>query len=340
MEEKKNQKNDASRIRWEDLDHKKVYIAIGILIAVIALIVVLIANAVSGNKEKTAPEDPVKTEESQQQDVIPEVAEEPENVLEVDAYEDVNHLVLNYYDGISSGNMELVAQCVDVLTEEDQLTIEKKKDYIESYQDITCYTKKGLDDHSYVVFASFNMKIYNIETPAPGIQALYVYENEAGELKIFYEEATEELLAYVSQLEEDEEVAAVIADVNDRYQQLITEDEDLGKFVEVMLKSQETETEVAEEPEAPADETVEEPAEEPQEEDQPAENAEATALNKKMQLTDAVRIRADRSTESDILKNAYKSEIVTAIESYSDGWSKVDYNGTVGYCKTEFLKDI
>lgn len=347
MEEKKHAKTvkdhdkNTSRIRWEDLDHKKVFLVLGILLAVLILIVVLIVKAVSGSKEDTVKEEKVKIEESQQKTDTEDGSEdedadsaEEENVLKVDAYEDVNTLVINYYDAIASGNMELVEQCVDVLTDEDRLTIEKKKDYIESYQNIICYTKKGLEDNSYVVFAAFDMKIYNIATPAPGIQALYVYENEAGELKIFYGEASEELLSYVLELEKEEEVAAVIADIDSRYQQLLTEDEDLGRFAEIMLKSQETETETdtPEEPQAeeeipPAGETA-------------TEASDATALNKKMQLTDAVRIRADRSTDSEILKNAYKSEIVTAIESYSDGWSKVDYNGTVGYCKTEFLEDI
>ena len=72
-----------------------------------------------------------------------------------------------------------------------------------------------------------------------------------------------------------------------------------------------------------------------------AENTEAAVIevNKRMQIKEAIRIRADRSADSERLANAYTNEFVDVIENYSDGWSKVDYNGTVGYCKTEFLKD-
>ena len=66
--------------------------------------------------------------------------------MEVDAYAWINDVVLKYFDGLSTGNLDLVEEAVDVLTEEEKLTIEKKKDYIEAYNNVVCYTKKGLED--------------------------------------------------------------------------------------------------------------------------------------------------------------------------------------------------
>ena len=307
----------------------------------------------------------------------------------------------------------MVEQTVDVLTDEEKITIEKKKDYIEAYKDVVCYTKKGLEENSYVVFASYEMKIYNIETPAPGIMALYVCLGDDGSYYIFNGEAPDELANYVLELAAEEEVATVIADVDARYQQLITEDEDLGKFAQTMLESQEAAEADNEEPEEPSEgdgKELEEPVkttvndgiriregrstetrmiativsgtevgvyanfddgwskieysgtvgycktefltstegvptlsaqEEASEatEDADSNEASSTAVNKKMKLTDAVRIRKERSTDSEVLKTAYKNELVKVLENYSDGWSKVDYNGTEGYCKTEFLTE-
>lgn len=431
----KNIVGDFAGIQWRDLDHKKVYGAIAAVIAVIVLVVVLIVSVISGenNEQPQDTKEPAtvgeEVEESAENSAAVEEAVEEEDSLEVNAYEEINALISKYFNGLSTGDLELVASTVDVLTDEEKLTIERKKDYIEAYNNITCYTKKGLEEGSYVVFTAYEMKIYNIETAAPGIMALYVCTADNGELYIFNGEASEELTNYVLELAAEEEVAAVIADVDARYQQLAAQDEDLGKFAETMLQSQEEATVEPEEPEAPTesnDEEVgelEEPVstavtdniriregrstetrmigtlaagtgvkvyanyedgwskieyngtvgyckteflestegvptvgtasenteEEPEqtEETTPeetegttAEDAAATAVNKKMQLTDAVRIRADRSTESEILTLAYKSEIVTVLENYSDGWSKVDYNGKVGYCKTEFLEEV
>ena len=409
---------DFTGVQWRDLDHKKVYAAVALLAAVLILVVVLIVKAIAGGSDKPQDvQDPVVADEVQIADEVTEDVVD-ENPLEVNAYEGINDLVLKYFAGLSSGNTEMVEQTVDVLTDEEKATIEKKKDYIEAYKDVVCYTKKGLEENSYVVFASYEMKIYNIETPAPGIMALYVCLGDDGSYYIFNGEAPEELENYVLELASEEEVATVIADVDARYQQLITEDEDLGKFAQTMIASQEAaETESAE-PEEPsegdgkeleepvkttvndgiriregrstetrmiativsgtevgvyanfddgwskieysgtvgycktefltstegvptlsAQEETSEETENTAEEETTSTEASSTAVNKKMKLTDAVRIRKERSTDSDVLKTAYKNELVKVLENYSDGWSKVDYNGTEGYCKTEFLTE-
>ena len=402
---------DFTGVQWRDLDHKKVYAAIALLAAVVILIVVLIVMAVTGGNDETpqGEEDAVIATET-----VDETEEQvEENPLEVDAYAGINDLVFKYFEGLSSGNIEMVEQTVDVLTDEEKITIEKKKDYIEAYKDVVCYTKKGLEENTYVVFASYEMKIYNIETPAPGIMALYVCLGDDGSYYIFNREAPDELANYVLELAAEEEVAAVIADVDARYQQLITEDEDLGKFAQTMLESQEAAEAETEEPEEPSEgdaKELEEPVkttvndgiriregrstetrmlativsgtevlvyanfddgwskieysgtvgycktefltstegvptlsaqEEASEatEDADSNEASSAAVNKKMKLTDAVRIRKERSTDSEVLKTAYKNELVKVLENYSDGWSKVDYNGTEGYCKTEFLTE-
>lgn len=398
----KNMVGDVSDVKWEDLNHKKVYAAIAVLVLIIVLIIALIAARGSGDKEKGVQEEenPVAVTE--------EVVDD--NPLETDAYEEINTLILKYFHGLSTGDIPLVEDTVDVLTEDEIKTIEKKKDYVESYNDIICYTKKGLEENSYVVFASYEMKIYNIDTPAPGIMAFYIRTGDDGDFYIFNGDAPEELTTYVLELAGEEEVAAVIADVDARYQQLIEEDEDLGKFAETMLRSQQEQPE-AEEPVQPSEETgepvnttvtdtiriregrstdskvlgllatgttvkvyenysdgwskieyngqtgyckteylkdttgvptaseTEEPVQSPEEET-PQEEEAATAVNKQMQFKESVRIRADRSTDSERLATGYTRELVTVIESYSDGWSKVQYNGITGYCKTEFLTEV
>lgn len=412
---KKSIIGDVSDIHWKDLDHRKVFFAAALLIAVLALIVTLI---VKGTSKKPAVQEGTEVGIEQQQVMEPV----EENPLETDAYEEINTLILKYFHGLSTGDIPLVEDVVDVLTEEEMKVIEKKKDYVESYNDIVCYTKKGLEENSFVVFAAYNMKFYNIATPAPGIMALYVFQGEDGDYLIFNGEASEELTDYVLQLAAEEEVAAVIADVDARYQQLVEEDEDLGKFAQAMLQAQkdtegsgqtqETETtaeaddtkELSEPvittvndgirireghstdsrmiativsgtevkvyasyedgwskieysgtvgfcktefltstegvPVLPVETQTEEPVQEPEEQDEPENNdGSATAVNKQMQFKESVRIRAERSTDSERLATGYTRELVTVIENYSDGWSKINYNGVVGYCKTEFLED-
>ena len=97
--------------------------------------------------------------------------------------------------------------------------------------------------------------------------------------------------------------------------------------------------ETTEEPaeEQPAEEPAEEPTEEEPAEEAPAEN-NATEQNRETRFTESVRLRSEPSTEAEYLGTAYQGEHVTQIESYEDGWSKINYNGTECYCMTQYLE--
>lgn len=322
-----NQKNDKkSKIRWEDLDHKKVYAAIAVLLAAVVLIIVLTVKGVSGQKTET-PENPSPQNEEAQ-------PEEEGNALEVNAHEEINELITNYYTGRASGDFDLLASTVDVLTDEEKQEIERERKYIEAYNNINCYTKKGLEEGAYVVFASYEMKISDIETEAPGIQPFYVCTAEDGRLFIFNGEVSEDMTNYVLELAAEEDVASIIEDVQVRYQELTAADEELGRFAETLRQLQEeaaAEPEETPEPEAPAEN--DEPAEEPEEtpDKQSGEPFSTT-------VTSNVRIREERSTDSAIVQTLASGTGVTVHAVYEDGWSKVEYDGSVGYCKTEFLE--
>lgn len=325
---KKKEKNflenavgDISGIQWKDLDHKKVYIAVGAIVLVLALIIGILVKAFGGSDEKRG-NDPqnavVETDD-------PEQISGEENPLELDAYDEINDLVFKYFYGKCMGDIDMLREVVDEITESEIQAIERKKDYVEAYKNIQCYTKKGMEEGSYVVFASYEMKIYDIETPAPGIEALYVCSDDNGNYYIFNGEASEELTDYVLELAAQEEIAAVIADVDDRYNQLVAEDEDLGKFAQTVLEAQQTT--------ADADETAEAP--EPEEEtDNNAELKEPVSTK----VTDGIRLREKASTDSGILATLTKGHSVKVYANYADGWSKISYNGTTGYCKTEYLE--
>lgn len=59
----------------------------------------------------------------------------------------------------------------------------------------------------------------------------------------------------------------------------------------------------------------------------------------KHQVKDTVRFRKGQSTDSESLGNIYKGDTVNVVESYADGWTKIEYNKKTGYIKTEFISD-
>ena len=196
------------------------------------------------------------------------------------------------------------------------------------------------------------MKIAGVETLAPYISCLYIGpKDESGNRYIRYNNVEEDqtLQAYVQELEQDPEVKALYDDVNARYQEALNSDPTLAEFVQNATGKANENTEAAEE-EAPAadeaaeqedaqEETGEEPAAEEQNEEPAEEEAPAAeAQNRETRVTESVNIRSEASTDSDRIALAYQGDAITQIESYDNGWSKVEYKGETGYVKTEFLE--
>ena len=231
------------------------------------------------------------------------------------------------------------------LTDEDKAKIVSRATAYDSYENMVCYTKDGPEEDSYIVFLCFDIKLKDflkVETLVPDIQCLYVTpKDEDGSRYIRYSnvEEDEELQAYVKQLEEDPEVKALYADMQSRYQEALENDEALRTFMEkVTTGSGSDEAEAGEEQteEAAAEETTEEQPEETQEES--VETGEAQAQNRETRVKESVNVRSDATTDSDRIALAYQGDAITEIESYDNGWSKVEYKGQTGYVKTEFLE--
>ena len=320
-----------------------------------------------GDASPAAADAVQQTEEEQQQGALVSAAGAAEaaateniNPLEKDAYPEVNELIQNYYNYMAAGDMEGLASVEDTTSEEEQNRILRSKDLVEGYQNISCYTKKGLEEGSYLVFVYYELKFAQIDTAAPGLSALYVYTNDEGNLVIFNGEAGEELNAYVEAMAQEEDVLALREEVRVKYEEAKAADANLaeqearylriaeGGAAEEEPAEEEPAEETTEEPaeEEPAEETTEEPAEEqPAEEpaeEEPAEEAPAentaTEQNRETRFTESVRLRSEPSTEAEYLGTAYQGEHVTQIESYEDGWSKINYNGTECYCMTQYLE--
>lgn len=327
---------------------------------IIILLLVIIYLLIDGRKQESAPvvqgeieqqgtpQTPTQDTAATPEATEPAEAEEPENNLEENSHASIDRLVEEYCEYIASGDVESLEGIVDVLTDEEKEKIANRASFIESFDNVTCYTKNGPVDDSYIVFVCYDMKLINIETSAPDIICLYVGPKGEEGRRIHYGDIDESMREYVAELEKDPEVQALYDDVRARYQTAQENDETLSAFIQ-RINGQVAENEPQEgegegEGEAPAEgeeQPTEEPEAQPEEpEEQPAEEQqpEVTAQNRQTHVNDTVNVRAERSTESARLALAYAGDAITQIESYSDGWSKVEYNGQTGYVMTEYIE--
>lgn len=283
-----------------------------------------------------------------------EVSQETEEAFQVDAYENINALFTQYYTAYAAGDMATLASIATPLSDNEQIYIAQYSQYLEECRNIKCYTKSGLDANSYMVFVTMEFKFTGVDTTAPGLDYFYVRTNDDGSLYIDnlysqYNRGTQEnaqdtsVKSLFDHAEAQDDVVALQNEVWTRYENVIASDPNLATMVQttvpnainewvnqVVAQNAAQATEVPEEAtEVPAEVPEEAPAEEPE---APAEQPQTEQLATK----DRVNIRAAADTSSEKLATVDKGTVVTRTAVEGD-WSVIDYNGTPGYIKNEFL---
>lgn len=324
---------------WKDLlTDYRLYLAINVVLLIVIVILLRGGDDAAADQEVVQP--PAQEETgggTEQPEETPEASPEPENNLEENSHASIDRLVEKYCEYIAGGDVEGLEEIVDVLTDEEKESIKNRASFIESFDNVTCYTKNGPVEDSYIVFVCYDMKLINIETSAPDIICLYVGPKDEGGRRIHYGSIDESMQAYVAELEQDPEVQALYDDVSRRYQEAQENDVTLAEFIQKIsgqVAEEEPEQEEGE-PEEGGDEPQEE---EPEAAEEETPSGEATAQNRETRVNSTVNVRSEQSTESSRVALAYQGDAITQIESYENGWSKVEYKGLSGYVMTEYLE--
>ena len=118
---------------------------------------------------------------------------------------------------------------MDELDPSDESAITNSQ-YIEGYSNVQVYTKKGMTDTSYVVFAAYDHKYVGYDTLLPGISYLYVDTKEDGSLYIVAD-PNEEQLAYISEQLEDAQIQELLNSTQASYDEKLASDEALSKYL-------------------------------------------------------------------------------------------------------------
>lgn len=315
------------------------------------IVLVIVLAKCSGNSADNA-----KPKKDAATEVVTEVTETAENYTQ-DAYPQINELISNYYTAYANGDTDTLATLADPLSDAEKSYIAVFSQYVEGYENISCYTKKGLDDTSYIASVYLEAKFKDVDTTAPGLETFYIRTREDGSLYIdnvygqFNSQMEEyetdaEVSALLDAFSQQDDVAALQADVQTKYDNALAADENLKNMVEKTIpdaitvwasdqaaaaKKAEEEQKAAEEEQKKAEE---EAAKKAAEEQKKAEELAAAVV---VYATDKVNVRAEASETADVIGQLEAGSQTTRLED-KDGWSRIDYsNGTQGYVKSEFL---
>lgn len=189
--------------------------------------------AASPQDLETAGEESGGTEAS-----LEELVLEPDNqeyhydfgtsILTQDGEPEIQQLMEQYFRSISDCDMETFQQLFvsrDTSMEEAfRQQFEQQRQYIEGYQNISCYTVSGQREKEMAAYVYYEIRYTGVETAAPGLVRIYAVKGEDGVYRIEDREMPEEVTAYLEQLAGNEDVRLLSLQVDQKLEQAMAQD--------------------------------------------------------------------------------------------------------------------
>lgn len=302
-----------------------------ILVVCVGLTIVIAINA---NKRKVEQEEAVVAPEENTEEAQVEVADVP---LEKDAIPEINELFNIFYTAMVEGDTDAMKDLLAYQDAEEILRVKETGKYLESFSSMEVYTKPGPRENTYIAYVYVDLKFFDYEKAVPGMRTYYVCTNEDGSFYINNNGIeSDEVLQYIRKLHLQGDVIDLNNKVTADYNNMVAEDAKLPDFL--LALNDEIETNVlaalahAEENGDAENETAME--------ETPEETAaeETQTVVTKVKTTDVVNIRTSDSEKADKLGKAAVGDEFELLEEKGNGWSKVRYNDSEAYIKSEFLE--
>lgn len=327
----------AARSQSTSLEQMRVLVLNGLKIllpvaACIVVIVAIISFVGSGKKDEAA-----------------EVAAFNVEPLEENAHAEVNEMMQRFYAALADGDMDTVRALRDYNDDMDILTYEKKSEFIESYENVNCYTKQGIEENSYFTYVTYELKVKgDIETRAPGLNAFYVYTKADGSL-VIDGRMEENIKAALRSVTSQDDVVDLYNKINVSYNDAIASDEALNNFLEELpqkittsvgealaqIEMQNNGSDNTPETMSVSETEVASASQEPA-----VEELQNQVVNQIVKTTDTVNVRSSDSEEADRIGKAQPGTELTRTEIRINGWSKVTFEGKDAYIKSDYLEVV
>lgn len=312
--------------------------ALKVVLPVLALIIVIatVVSLVRTKNEKQEEEAVAMTEAATEETV----ALEP---LEVNAHSEVNSIMASYYNALAAGDMETVKSHMDYISETDLIQLKNKNEFVESYNELNCYTRNGVVENSYFVYVTYKAKFNGFDTLVPGVTTHYVYPVEDGSLKIA-KEFDEQVNAALMVTSCQDDVVDIFNKVDVEYKEILAEDEELNQFLTEMsamaktMTGEEIAKQEAGEELTETEKTTAATAETESTEVAVAEQPQTQIVDEEVKATTTVNVRSSDSENADKIGRLEEGKTVRRTETKINGWSKIIYEGKEAYVKSDYLE--
>jgi hypothetical protein len=275
---------------------------------------------------------------------------------------DLTKLLKNYYKAYAAGDAAAVKKIADPVSDREASYIKFFGKYVDSYDDIKVYFKRGLDDKSYLVSVSMKIKFKDIDTAASGLDFFYVSTDKNGKLYInnLYSnfntnnnenEMNEKVVQLIAAFEQQDDVQSLQADIQQKFNEAMLKDEKLNTFLSTTLPA-ETDKWNSEYTAEVAKAEQEKAAAKKQKADADAaakkQKADADAAAKKKAEDEKNKVTKYTTQAVTVYQGADSTgaqlgtlEIGSEVTKYADegNFSRISYNNGDGYVETQYLSD-
>ena len=257
-----------------------------------------------------------------------------------DAYPEINEVMEAYHKALAENDEEVIKKYLLYVNENELVNIAVKSQYVESYNNIHCYTQEGFEEGSYYVYVSYDLKLTDFDVMIPGLIGLYYCPNEEGEYHIYRKaDMSENVLdnyyaAYMKQ-----EVQDLYNKVDLSYNEILDSNPDIKTYMagfEEMVTEEMVKLIAIRE----ASEAMEESASASEAESESESETTEAPVTEIVMATTTVNVRSSDSETADKLGKVSAGTTLTRIEALVNGWSKVLYEGQEGYIKSEYLEVV
>ena len=292
-------------------DNLRYFMLGGAILVIVAVLFFGIRACVGSNKgnsgdgQKTTSEDQGNVPSSPTNEGESDEKKEDANPMET-ADAEITALIKSYYQALGEKDIATLKTLEDDFTPSDESKVTNLKDYIEGYEVGDVYTKKGMTDDSYVVYACFYYICQGVDTKAPALTQFYVYKDDDGNWVIDNDALqNSEVSAYMEAQLSDSDVTALVSKVQGELDQAQEEDSSLADFLNGLGDEASVSTQ--------------------------AENG--TMLT----AIDDCNVRAEANTDAEILGVISAGDQVE--KQGTDGeWIQIDYDGETGYIRGDLLE--
>lgn len=188
-------------------------------------------QALSTSIPTPLPSPPVASSQSPIPSITPSQTPLPVYDIEEDGYPEIDALFQDYYAAKNNCDIEkiksLLSNPSDVISIE---RLQKETEYIDDYRNIKCYTKKALEEGTYIVYVYYETKFITINTTAPELKHFYLITDGEGKLKIYSGDLGKEMEEYCNARNEDADVQELIQMTNKKCEEAKDKDEDLRNY--------------------------------------------------------------------------------------------------------------